>query len=102
MQIYILLSVVMPRVEMLNVVVPISFIIVGVNEKVWKFLMALKSIDNKKLIYLKNIYFWTQHKGWTNKKIFKTTLFIILFFGLFNFLEVPSLTLFLYNTKMPI
>ncbi len=52
------MSVVVLSVAMLNVVVPISFIIVGVNEKVWQFVMALKSIYNKK-IYLfekKNIF----------------------------------------------
>jgi hypothetical protein len=57
MQICILVSVVMLSVTMLNVVVPISFIIVGVNEKVGQFVMALKSIYNKKFLY------W-------NKKIF--------------------------------
>ncbi len=57
MQIYILLSfvvlsvvmlsVITLSVAMLNVVVPISFIIEDVNEKVLQFLMALKSIYNK-------------------------------------------------------
>ncbi len=53
----VMLSVIMPSVEILNVVVPISLIIVCVNEKVWQFVMALKSIDNKKIyLFKKNVF----------------------------------------------